>query len=146
MLLSTGTEKKKKRFAPFKDAPKKPFVAALVAVGLLAFYLTRVAPSLVPVPPGIKVPFPAATQTLEGISIWCGRHQALVFLAGAGLLAGGIFARFSRGRYYIYVAVLSSLALTFTYLSISAPIDRLFKAVHDNLPKDNRVPSYSTQK
>jgi hypothetical protein len=43
-------------------------------------------------------------------------------------------------RYYFGLAVIASLALGFTCLSISAPIDRLIKAVEDAIPEDNRVP------
>jgi len=148
MVLSTHTEEKhteqkKKRFLPWRAGLRwKPFASALIAVGLLVFYLTRVAPSLIPVPPGIRVPCPQATAVLEDVCAWCGDHQGYVVLMAAGLLAAGFLRPLSAARYFVYVAIFSSLALTFTYFSISAPIDRLLKAVQDNLPKDKRVPSY----
>lgn len=152
MIPSTSTPQekhpaqKKKRFLPWRGVGEKPFAFALIALGLLIYYLTRVAPSLVPVPPGTKVPYPRATEVLEYVVDWCESHQGSVLWIGAGLLAAGFLRPLSAARYFVYVAVLSSLVLIFAYLSISAPVDRLFKAVQDNLPKDRRIPSYSETK
>jgi len=118
------------------------FLAALPMV-VSVYYLAWVAPALVPVSAGVSVPFPAATRFLETVCAWSGDHRLGVVLIGLGLLASGILFRFSltAQRYYIVLTVTVSLALGFTYLSISAPIDRLINAVEAAIPGDHRVPN-----
>ncbi len=147
----TLTREKKKR------AQKKPqrrgsslrwkfILLAALPIALSVYYLAWVAPTLVPLPPGVKVSYPAATRFLEEVCSWCGEHRWEVALIGLGLLASGFAFRFliAAERYYIALAALVSVALGFTYLSISAPIDRLIKAVEESFP-DNRVLNRRTQ-
>ena len=48
-------------------------------------------------------------------------------------------------RYYVVLTVLVSLALGFTYLSISAPIDRLVNQVEEAIPEDNRIENHRVE-
>ncbi len=93
------------------------------------------------------MPYPAATRFLEEVCSWCGEHRWEVALIGVGLLASGLAFRFliAAERYYVVLAALVSLTLGFTYLSISAPIDRLINAVEESVPEDNRVPNRRIQ-
>lgn len=124
--------------------PWKFVLLAALPIALSVYYLAWVAPTLVPVPPGVNVPYPAATRFLEEVCSWCGEHRWEVGFIGLGLLASGFVFQFlmAAERYYVVLAALVSLALGFTYLSISAPIDRLLNAVEEAIPKDNRVPGY----
>ncbi len=135
---STG----RKTTVPWFSVPWKCFLIALVPVVLAVCYMGWVAPSLVPVSTGVKVPFPAATRFLESVCAWCGKHRLVVLSIGLGLLVPGTFSRLFTGRYYVVVAVFVSVALSFAYLSISAPIDRLLHAVEQSIPKDERIPDY----
>ncbi len=138
-------QKKSQRRGP--SLPWKFILLAALPISLSVYYLAWVAPTLVPVPPGVNVPYPAATRFLEEVCSWCGRHRWEVALIGLGLLASGFAFRLliAAERYYVVLAALVSLALGFTYLSISAPIDRLINAVEEAVPEDNRVPSYRAQ-
>ena len=122
--------------------PRNHFLFALGAVGLTVYYLLWVTPELVPVPPGVKVPFPAATQFLEGVCQWCTSHRLGVILMATGVLGFGLFLRISARRYYFWVGVLTTVCLSFTYLSISAPIDRLLRSVEEALPPERQFPDY----
>ena len=108
----------------------KPILVATVPVALSVYYLTLVAPLVVPVPAGVSVPFPAATRFLEQVCLWCGEFPLVAVLIGLALLSPGLLFRSLRKpeRYYIPVAVVVSLALGLTYLSISAPLHRLGNA------------------
>jgi len=118
---------------------KRAFIAA-IPIAFSIYYLAWVAPSLIPVPAGVKVAFPALTHLFEGVCAWCGTHRAEVIGIGAALLLAGALFRFSASKYYLALAVVVTLGLAVTYYSISAPIDRLMRAVESNLPKDNRIP------
>lgn len=120
----------------------KHFIWAAAFIGLSFVYLTQVAPGAVPLPEDVKVPFPAATKVLEGVCAWCGENATTVAILGLVLLVPGLFPRFtaSKERYYTRLAILVALALGFTYISISAPIDRLIHAVEKSLPSDQRFP------
>ncbi len=143
----TREEKTKAWKEPQRRGPSLPWKFILLAalpIALSVYFLAWVAPTLVPIPPGTKVPYPAATRFLEEVCSWCGEHRWEVTLIGLGLLASGFALRFliAAERYYVVLAALVSLALGFTYLSIAAPIDRLINAVEEAVPEDNRVPSY----
>ena len=130
----TREKKKKAQKKPQRRGPSLPWRFILLAalpIALSVYYIAWVAPTLVPVPPGVSVPYPAATRFLEEVCSWCGEHRWEVALIGLGLLASGFAFRFliTAERYYVVLAALVSIALGFTYLSISAPIDRLIKAV-----------------
>jgi hypothetical protein len=124
----------------FTHFPWGFLLAAAVPVGLAAYYLTQVAPGLVPLPEGAKVPFPDLTATLEVIIGWSGQNPEWVFGIGGALLAAGCLFRVAIARYYAVLAVAASVALGLTWYSISAPVDRLIRSVEDNLPRDSRVP------
>ena len=113
-------------------------------VALAVYYFAWVAPTLVPVLPGVKVPFPLATRFLEDVSVWCGDHSRAVLLSGIGVLVPGLLYRSvdKAERYYLRVAIIVSVILGFAYLSISAPIDRFMHAVEENVPQDQRVPDH----
>jgi hypothetical protein len=118
------------------------FLIASGVTGLLVYYLAWEAPWLVPVPPGVKVPYPEATRFLEKVAIWCGEHRVSTALLGAMLVLPGLLSRWSGPRYHLWCAILVSCALGFSYLSISAPLDRLVQQVKSNLPDARRVPDY----
>lgn len=130
------------RATRFTYFPWKRLAWASVPVGLLAYYMTMVAPRLIPVPPDVRVPFPALTTSLEELCTWCGDHRLAVLLVGAGLLLAGALFRLTAARYYVILTVVATFTLTMTFLSVSAPIDRLLKKVEASLPKDSRVPSH----
>ncbi len=70
------------------------------------------------------------------------RSQRLAGWIGIALLTPGVLYReVARAeRYYLRVAIIVSVILGFTYLSISTPFDRFMHAVEENVPQDNRVP------
>lgn len=115
-------------------------ILSALVTALLVYYLTRVAPSLVPVPEGVTVPFPAATRWLEQVCVWCGQHPDRVTLAALALLILG--AIFRNGSYNVWLLSLVSLALAFSYFSISAPIDRFLYKIENTLPERREVPDY----
>lgn len=126
--------------------PCRPLLAAVFLTAVSIYYLAWVAPASVPVDPGLKVPFPEATRVLEKVCTWCGAHSFGVVTIGLALILPGFFVRFTsnRERYYTRLAIVVGLLTFFTYLSISAPIDRLIHAVESGIPKDNRVPDPAT--
>ena len=124
----------------FTHFPWGAFVVAAIPVALATFYLTRVAPDLVPLPEGIKVPFPELTAALETACAWCGENQGTAWGIAGGLLAAGCLFRVTIARYYVALAIVAALGLGLTWYSISAPVDRVIKSVEDNIPKDHRVP------
>lgn len=132
----------KKRVRRFSLTPLTGVLLAGVPVALLALYLTKIAPELIPVPAEVNVPFPAATRFLEQVCLWCSAHPWHVLLIGLGLPALGLIPAAGR-RYRVALAVVATLALTFTYLSISAPIDRLLNTVEATLSQTERsVPDF----
>ncbi len=146
----TLTEKSKSHTANGPgQAPRQPFTLAwrsiflaVVPVAVSVYYVSWVAPALVP------VPLPAATRFLEEMCSWCGEHRWAVVLIGFGLLVPGACYRLldKRERYYLRLAVIVSLALGFTYLNISAPIGRLGRAVDEAIPVDERVPNHEAER
>jgi len=149
MLTSATKEKQEsdnaerpKNATRFTFFPWRRLGIASVPVALLTFYLTQVGPGLVPVPPGVKMAFPPLTHFLEDVSTWCGDNALIVVGVAAILLMAGVLFKISSGRYYLHLTVIASILLVVTYYSISAPIDRLLKAVEDEIPKDRRVPDY----
>ena len=117
------------------------FFLAALTLGLGVYYMCFVAPTLVPVPVGMSVPFPAATKFLEPICTWCGQNQQMILaVAGALLVPGLLFRVWGRG-YYAWLILIVGLSVGFTYLSISAPIDRLLHSVENNLP-ERQIPDY----
>lgn len=116
----------------------------LIATGvtsLLVYYLAWVGPTLVPVPAGLKVPYPEATRFLESVCIWCGTHRIVVALIGAALLVPGLTPWFGPG-YHLWLSILLGCALGFTYISISAPLDRMVEQVKSSLPDERVVPDF----
>jgi hypothetical protein len=128
-------KKKKKSSTPFASLPWLLVLLAAVPLGLLCYYVTAVAPTRIPVPASVNVPFPALTQFLEQVCGWCGKNPLQVTLAGLGLLALGALLPISPSMYYPGLAIVSTVALFLSYYSISAPVDRLLKDVHDILPR-----------
>jgi len=131
----------KNRFAYF---PWRNLIAAAIPMALLVVYMTLTAPDLVPVPEGVKKPFPALTHFLEGACTWCGDNKGTVAGVAAVLLLAGVAFRISAARYYTCLAIVTATCLAISYYTISAPIDRLLWAVEENIPKDHRVPDYAT--
>jgi hypothetical protein len=125
--------KKKKPESRFTNFPWKLLLAAAAPLILLACYLTMVAPDLVPIPEGVKVPFPALTDLLEQVCAWSGKNAGTVWGFAGGLLAAGCLFKVSIGRYYVLLLLVASLCLGVTWYSISAPIDRLMNSVEDNI-------------
>jgi hypothetical protein len=145
---STKTEAPQTKPPPRKEKwylaayfPWKRFLVTAALMALTGLYLIVLAPPLVPVPAGVRMPFPEMTHFLEKVCVWCGHNPGHVFLIGLAFLGVGFFFRVSAGRYYIFLTIVLSFGLGVTYYSISAPIDRLIKSVEDNLPRDNRVPA-----
>ena len=124
----------------------RPLLIAAIPVALSAYYLSWVAPDLLPAPPDVRVPFPWASEFLQKVCSWCGRNRLEVVLMGTGLLAPGILCRMAarRERYCLRLAIVCSLALGFAYFNVSAPVDRLDKAVDEAIPADERVPRHRT--
>jgi hypothetical protein len=118
------------------------FLIAAGVTSLLAYYLAWVAPALVPVPPEVKVPYPAATRLLEGVCVWCGAHRIVVASIGAALLVPGFFTRWMGPPYHLKLSILLGCALGFSYISISAPLDRMVEAVKSALPDGREVPDF----
>ncbi len=136
------TEERQKTRRQHFTLAMRPFLLAAIPVGLAVYYLCWVAPAVVPVPPDAKVPLPSATRYFEAVAVWCGEHSRAVLVIGIALLTPGVLYReVARAeRYYLRVAIIVSVILGFTYLSISTPFDRFMHAVEENVPQDNRVP------
>ena len=152
----TLTEKSKSHTAHGPgQAPRQPFTLAwrsiflaVVPVAVSVYYVSWVAPALVPVPAGLNVFSPDVTRFFEGMCSWCGEHRWAVALIGMGLLVPGSLYRLvdRRERYYFRLAVIVSLALGITYLNMSAPLGRLDRAVDEAIPVDHRVPNHETER
>jgi hypothetical protein len=148
---TTDTEDRSRTYEPPKKPRQRftlamrPFLLAAIPVGLTVYYFAWVAPSLVPVDPGVKVPFPPATRLFEDLVVWCEEHSRAVLLAGVGVLLPGFFYRSvdKAERYYLRLAIVVSVLLGIAYLSVSAPIDRFMHSVEENVPQDRRVPDHS---
>ena len=130
--------KKKKPESRFTHFPWKLLLTAAIPLALLAYYLTMVAPDLVPIPEGVRVPFPVVTNFLEQVCAWSGRNADAVWGIAGGLLAAGCLFKVSIGRYYVLIFLLASLCLGVTWYSISAPIDRLMNSVENNIKSHER--------
>jgi hypothetical protein len=139
---STETTKKKREPLSTRLLPTKAGWISAIPIGILVLYVTLVAPGIIPVPRSVKVPFPEATRFLEWVCQWCGQHPWHVLGIGASLLLPGILFRFVANRYYIWLTVLMMLTLGFVYISISAPIDRLFNGVEAKLDGYDREYGY----
>jgi len=134
-------EQERKKKSTFSNLLPWPLVLmAAVPVALAVYYLTMVGPTEARVLSAADVPLPAATKFLGDMCDWCGKNRIKVVLMGAGLLMGGLLSSLLAARYYIWLTVLVSLGLGFTYYSVSAPVDRLIKAVKESVPQDRRVP------
>jgi hypothetical protein len=130
--------RKPSRRGRLAHVPAGYLAVAAIPLGLLAYYLTSVAPDLFPFPEGMKVPFPALSGALEPVCEWCGKNPEWVYgLAAALVLAGFLFPVFYP-RYYTGLAVTTAICLGLCWYLISAPVDRLIKNVEDNIPKDQR--------
>lgn len=115
---------------------------AAAVTALSVYYLAWVAPSLVPVPPGVSVPYPEATRLLEKACAWCGERRVAVALIGAAVVLAGLVLPGRGLRYHLWLAIVLSCALGFTYLSISAPLDRLVDRVKASLPEERPLPDF----
>lgn len=123
--------------------PEKMLLLAAIPVALLAVYLVFIAPDSIPLPRGVKVPFPALTRLLQRLSTWCASNPGYTALIALGLLVPGVVVRSFSKRYYTLLTVVASLALIVSYISIAAPIDRLLNAVERTLTEEQRtVPDY----
>ncbi len=146
-MPSTSTKEKREGSSARKPAraglryqvPWGYLLLAGIPLSLSAYYLTQVAPDLVPIPQGVKVPFPILNQVLEPVCVWSGENPQWILGIGGLLLLAGLLFRVSISRYYVTLAVTTTLALGLTWYSISAPVDRLIKNVEDNLPRDQRL-------
>ena len=128
-------EEKKKKSSGLPIPSGGELALPLVPLALAVWYLGWEAPELVPLPEGAKVPFPAAVGFLETVCEWCGgHHSGLLWIAG-GLLVAGFVVRFFLPRYFLILAVVTSLFAGFTWYTISAPVERLINNVEENLPK-----------
>jgi hypothetical protein len=138
---SSAQKKQKSKSAGLSGIfPWKLVLLAAAPLGLSWYYLTMAAPAEVPVPDGVDVPFPAVLPYLEDMVLWCAAHPIPVACMALALLAVGPF--FNTTRYYIGLAVVVSLFLGFTYLNVSAPIERLLRSVEEKLPEDRKLPDY----
>jgi len=130
------TEKKKKQKTAIPPFPKPlELLCALAPLALAVWYLGWVAPDLVPLPPGAKVPFPPATAFLEELCSWSGENQSLLVAIGAIVFATGLFFRFIFNRYFYCLAFVLLLFTGFVWYSISAPVERLIHNVEENIPQ-----------
>ncbi len=132
---------------PFTLAWRSIFLA-VVPVAVSVYYVSWVAPALVPVPAGLNVFSSDVTRFFEEMCSWCGEHRWAVILIGIGLLVPGLCYRLQakRERFYVRLAVIVSLALGFTYLNISTPLGRLDRAVDEAIPVDHRVPTHEDER
>lgn len=137
---SSAQKRRAKSFGLSGIFPWKLVLLAAAPLGLSWYYLTMVAPAEVPVPEGVQVPLPDVVPYLEAMVLWCAAHPLPVACMGLALLAAGPF--FNTTRYYIILAVVASLFLGFTYLNVSAPIERLLRSVQEKLPEDRKLPDY----
>ncbi len=135
----TQTRDRKKKTSFRRAVPWGRLLGAAAVLALTVYYLTQTAPTLVPLPEGVNVPFPAATEALEKACAWCGENfKAVAGVAGFLLL----FGLFCDKSYYTTLIVIACLGLGFTYISISAPIDRLLHSVDGTLNQEREFPDY----
>ncbi len=109
-------------------------------IGLAVYYLTLVAPSLVPLAPNIDVPYPQLTRTLEPFCAWCGAHPEIVAAVGLALLIPVALSEIWPQRIHVWTIILVTFGLSATYLSISAPVDRLITSFDAAISSYERVP------
>ena len=132
------TKKRRRPSAIFPN--RKLALAAAIPVALLVVYSAFVAPTPteVPIPLGVKVPFPAATDFLVPIVQWCGDNPIAVIAIGVGLMLPGVFISRIANWYYPRLGIVTVLVLGFSYISIAAPIDRLINDVEQRLVEEQR--------
>ena len=133
-------ESKKSKARRF-HVPWKPIVFAGIPAALAWYYLVVAAPREIPVPPGLNVPFPDLVPYLENIVTWCTEHSWMSGAIAIGLVASSFLAS-NPTRYAIAQGILVLLVTGFFYLSIHAPVERLMRAVEQNLPEDRQLPDY----
>jgi len=131
----------KKSKARRLHVPWKPIVFAGIPVALAWYYLVVAAPRDIPVPPGLTVPFPELTPYLENMVVWCSEHAWITGGLALGLVASTLLAN-NPTRCAIIQGILVLLLTGFAYVSISAPVERLMRAVQQNLPEDRQLPDY----
>ena len=119
--------------------PRKSLIVTSIPLGLLVLYLTVIGPSNLPLPANLEPSFPAATRVLSDVCVWCAANWLWVVVGAVALLFGNVLVRLQPSRYYGWLTIVSALALCFTYYSVSAPIERLFKAVKEEIPQDRRT-------
>jgi hypothetical protein len=133
---SQGEEKKGKKKTAVPPFPSPlELLFAVPPLALAVWYLGWVAPDLVPLPEGTKVPFPAATGFLEQFCDWCGANQSLLVAFAVVVFMTGLFIRFFVPRYFYFLSIVLFLFVGFVWYSISAPVDRLIHDVEENIPK-----------
>ena len=136
-----SSDEKSKKKKPFKLFPNgKMAILAAVPIAITIYYVTIVAPTIIPVPHTVDVPFPKLTKFLEGVCEWCGTHKLEVLGIGIAFFLPAIFMRTFSERYCFRLFLLSSLVLCLTFISISAPIDRLIDRVETSLKNETRPP------
>jgi hypothetical protein len=132
-----GEKKRTRRF----DFPWKPLLIAGIPAVLAWYYLVVAAPPELPVPPGLKVPFPELLPYLENVVVWCSERSLLT--AGIALaLVGSTFLTSNSTRSAIALGVLLLIGTGFFYVSIHAPVERLLRSVEQNLPEERKLPEY----
>ena len=119
----------------------KPILFAGIPLAIAWYYLVVAAPRELPVPPGLKVPFPGILPYLENIVAWCSEHSWMSTGIAIGLVASTFLAS-NPTRYAVAQGILVLLVTGFFYLSIHAPVERLMRAVEQNLPEDRQLPDY----
>jgi hypothetical protein len=132
---------KKRTRKPWLHLAWKPILFSGIPAAIAWYYLVVAAPQELPVPPGLKVPFPDLIPYLENIVAWCSEHTWMSTGIAIGLVASTFLAS-NPTRYAVAQGILILLITGFFYLSIHAPVERLMRAVEQNLPEDRKLPDY----
>ena len=139
------TTTSKKRSAPPQEKRKaSPTVllpsggevaVALFPMALAVWYFGWEASDCASRMAALDVAFPALTELLVALCLWCGAHHGALFWIAGGLLAVGFVARLFVRRYFLILGVAASILVGFTWYTIAAPVERLINNVEQNLPK-----------
>jgi hypothetical protein len=130
-----GDEEKKKKKKGALVPSRWELLAIVVPLGFAVYYLGWVAPDLVPLPAGAKVPYPEATHLIEEVCAWCGANQSMLLVMAGGLIGTGMLLRLVVPNYFYLLSIVVTLFVGFAWYSISAPVDRLIHNVEDSIPK-----------
>jgi hypothetical protein len=135
------TDRAGRKRVPLSLPGKGRLSLVLAPVALAWYYLTQVAPALVPISPDLKVPFPAVMPYLEAAATWSGAHPGWAAAIAAALLLPGLLLPLALPRYFLWLGICVSLCLGFTYYSLSAPVENLIDSVEENVPR-RELPDY----